>query len=159
MVLTFTEAQQLFTLIFAIHFTLIIDRVHRNYNPYDTYSAWKGQSHAIKRLLVNWLIMYIMPLLNFAVFLIILGTHNILFNPSAIGVVNVVLVGLLSFFSFGYYRIFEAVLYYSPETFYTDEDRGVLDNERGEVKAHLIPGIAYVLVTIVIILIIIILNN
>jgi len=33
-----TEAQELFTIIFAIHFTLIIDKVNKNYNPYDTYS-------------------------------------------------------------------------------------------------------------------------
>lgn len=42
-----TEAQELFVLIFAIYFTLIIDRANRNYNPYDTY-AWTGKPHAIE---------------------------------------------------------------------------------------------------------------
>ena len=103
----FTEPQELFTLIFAIHFTLIIDRVHRNYNPYDTYNAWKGQLHAIRRLLLSWTIMYILPLLNFAAFLLILGAYNVPFDPTPRGTLNIVLVGLSSFFDFGYYRIFE----------------------------------------------------
>ncbi|MEL7668938.1 hypothetical protein [Methanobacterium sp.] len=120
------KAQELFTLIFAIHFTLIIDRVHRNYNPYDTYNAWKGQLHAIRRLLLSWAInawkgqlhairrlllswaiMYILPLLNFAAFLIILGAYGVSFDPTPHGTLNIVLVGLSSFFDFGYYRIFE----------------------------------------------------
>lgn len=152
----FTDAQQLFTLIFAIHFTLIIDRVHRNYNPYDTYNAWMGKSHAINRLLLSWLIMYILPLLNFAVFFILLGIYNISFQPDLHGILNIVLVGLLSFFDFGYYRIFEAVLYFSPKTFYTDEEAGeMLAKERGEFQAHLIPGVLYVITTTIMILILI----
>jgi len=155
----FTDAQQLFTIIFAIHFTLIIDRVQRNYNPYDTYNAWKGQSHAIKRLLVNWLIMYIIPLTNFAVYLIGLGVYNITFDPYLRGIINVVLVGLLSFFDFGYYRIYEAILYAYPEAFYTDQERvEVLEKERGEVRAHLIPGMAYVMATLMIFLVLILYN-
>ncbi|HTX61229.1 MAG TPA: hypothetical protein VMC48_02895 [Methanobacterium sp.] len=155
----FTDAQQLFTLIFSIHFTLIIDRVHRSYNPYDTYNAWKGQSHAVNRLLVNWLIMYVIPLVNFAVYLIGLGIYNITFDPVSLGIVNVVLVGLLSFFDFGYYRIFEAVLYAYPDTFYTAQERDdVLEKERGEVRAHLIPGVAYVVVTMIIFIVLILIN-
>ncbi len=157
MAIIFTEPQELFILIFAIHFTLIIDRVHKNYNPYDTYSAWKGVPHAIKRLLLSWAVLYIMPLLHFAFFLIILGTYDITFDVSIRGVLNIVLVGLLPFFDFGYYRIFEAILYYSPESFYTDEERDeMLDKERGEVQAHLIPGIAYVVATMIMLLILII---
>ena len=154
-----TDAQQLFTLIFAIHFTLIIDRVHRNYNPYDTYNAWRGKSHAINRLLVSWLIMYIFPLLNFAAFFIILGIYNISFKPDLYGVLNIVLVGLLSFFDFGYYRIFEAVLYLSPKTFYPDEEiEEVLFEDRGEFQAHLIPGVMYVLASIIMVFIVILLK-
>ena len=155
----FTDAQQLFTLIFAIHFTLIIDRVNRNYNPYDTYNAWKGKSHAIKRLLLSWLIMYILPLLNFAAFLIILGIYGISFQSNLHGALNIVLVGLLSFFDFGYYRIFEAMLYLSPNTFYTDEERDeILAKEREEFQAHFIPGILYVVMTTIMLLILIILK-
>ena len=93
----FTDAQQLFTLVFAIHFTLIIDRVHKSYNPYDTYNAWKGKPHAIKRLLLSWLIMYIFPLLNFAAFLLLLGMYGVSFEPNLHGVLNIVLVALSSF--------------------------------------------------------------
>jgi len=39
------------------------------------------------------------------------------------GVFSIVLVGLLSFFDFGYYQIFEAALYYSPDTFFTKKSR------------------------------------
>ena len=93
----FTEAQQLFTLIFAIHFTLIIDRVNRNYNPYDTYNAWKGQLNSIRRLLLSWSVMYILPLLNFAAFLIILEVYDVSFDPTVHGALNIVLVALSSF--------------------------------------------------------------
>jgi hypothetical protein len=157
MVLEISTAQELFILIFAIHFTLIIERVHQNYNPYDTYSAWKGVPHALKRLLLSWTILYILPLLQFAIFFIILGMFEVTFDMSLRGVFSIVLVGLLSFFDFGYYRIFEAVLYYSPDTFFTKKEQDeILEKERGEVRAHLIPGICYVVATIVMLLLLII---
>jgi hypothetical protein len=155
----FTDAQQLFTLIFAINFTLIIDRVNSNYNPYDTYNAWKGKSHAIRRLLLSWLIIHILPLLNFAAFLFILGIYGISFQPTLHGALNIVLVGLMSFFAFGYSRIFESALYLSPKTFYTDKERDeILAKERKEFQAHFIPGILYVIVTIIMLLILVILR-
>lgn len=61
MPLEITTAQELFILLFAIHFTLIIERIHQTYNPYDTYSTFKGVPHAVKRLLVSWAILYILP--------------------------------------------------------------------------------------------------
>lgn len=156
--MSFIEAQELFTFIFAIHFTLIIDRVHRNYNPYDTYNAWKGQSHAIKRLLLSWLILYILLLLNFAAFFIILGMYDISFT-SLYGTLNIVLVALSSFFDFGYYRIFESILYLSPKTFYTDREAAeVLIEGRDEFQAHFIPGVLYIIASTILILIIIILK-
>ena len=153
----FTEAQQLFTLIFAIHFTLIIDRVNRAYNPYDTYNAWKGQLHSIRRLILSWSIMYILPLLNFAAFLLILGIYNVSFDLNINGALNIVLVALSSFFDFGYYRIFESILYLSPKTFYTEEEiDGMLDDNRNEFRAHFIPGILYVIASAIMIFIVII---
>lgn len=153
----FTEAQQLFTLIFAIHFTLIIDRVNRAYNPYDTYNAWKGQLHSIRRLFLSWSIMYILPLLNFAAFLLILGIYNVSFDLNINGALNIVLVALSSFFDFGYYRIFESILYLSPKTFYTDEEVDkMLDDNRDEFRAHFIPGILYVIASFIMIFIVII---
>ena len=80
-----TEAQELFILIFAIYFTLIIDRANRNYNPYDTYKAWTGQSHALRRLLLSWTVLHIFPLMNFATFYIILGLNDTPFSPSFLG--------------------------------------------------------------------------
>jgi len=49
--MSLTEAQELFSLFFAIYFGLIIDRSHEMYKSWDTYNAWKGKSHNIKRLL------------------------------------------------------------------------------------------------------------
>ena len=152
----FTDAQWLFIIIFGINFTLIIDRAHNNYNPYDTYNAWKGNSQAIYRLLLSWLVLYILPLLNFAVFYIILSLNNISIETSLQGVIKIVLIGLLSFFDFGYYRIYEAILYLSPNTFYTDKEQGdILVKDKGEFKAHFIPGVLYVIVTSILFIILI----
>lgn len=155
----FTESQQLFTLIFAIHFTLIIDRVNRAYNPYDTYNAWKGQLNAIMRLLLSWSVMYILPLINFAIFLLILGAYDVSFDPNLNGVLNIVLVCLSSFFDFGYYRIFESILYLSPKSFYTDKEAvDMLDDNRNEFQAHFIPGILYIIASSIMIIIVIFLK-
>ncbi|MGZ7117829.1 MAG: hypothetical protein ACXVHS_10350 [Methanobacterium sp.] len=155
-----SEAQELFILIFAIYFTLIIDRANRTYNPYDTYKAWKGRGKALRRLILSWTVLHILPLLNFAIFFIILGLNNTYFNPNLLGVTNIVLVGLLAFFDFGYYRIFEAFLYLSPQKFLTDKERKeVLNEERFEFRAHMIPGILYVVITWLILIILLIINN
>jgi len=62
-------------------------------------------------------------------------------------------------FDFGYYRIFESIIYLSPKTFYTDTEAvKMLVEERGEFQAHLIPGVLYIVASIVLILIIIILK-
>ena len=155
--MAFTDAQWIFIIIFGINFTLIIDRAHNNYNPYDTYNAWRGNSQAINRLLLSWLVLYILPLLNFAVFYIILLLNNISIETNVQGAFNIVLIGLLSFFDFGYYRIFEAMLYLSPNTFYTDEEQDVmLIKDKGEFKAHFIPGVLYVIATAIIFVILIV---
>jgi hypothetical protein len=152
----FTDAQWIFIIIFTVNFSLIIDRAHKTYNPYDTYNAWKGNSHSFNRLLLSWSLLYILPLLNFAIFYIILSIHNISIQPSLIGALKIVLIGLLSFFDFGYYRIFEAILYLSPNTFYTEKEQDeILVKDKGEFKAHFIPGILYVIGTAIIFLIII----
>lgn len=154
-----TEAQQLFILIFAIYFTLIIDRANRNYNPYDTYKVWKGRSSALRRLLLSWTVLHIFPLLNFAIFYILLGITETPFNPSLLGVINIVLVGLLAFFDFGYYRIFEAFLYLFPEKFLSKKERNeVLDDKRNEFRVHMIPGALYVAGTWIILLFLLLIN-
>lgn len=154
-----TEAQELFILIFAIYFTLIIDRANRSYNPYDTYNAWTGKPHAIKRLILSWTVLHIFPLLNFAIFYIILGLNETPFSPNFIGIINIILVGLLAFFDFGYYRIFEGFLYLSPEKFLTNKERiEILDDKKDEFRAHMIPGALYVLTTWIILMILILIN-
>ncbi|MEN6593085.1 MAG: hypothetical protein ABFC12_07580 [Methanobacterium sp.] len=57
-----------------------------------------------------WIILYILPLLQFAIFFILLGIYGVDFEMTILGVFSIVLVGFLSSFDFGYYRIFEAAL-------------------------------------------------
>lgn len=155
-----SEAQELFILIFAIYFTLIIDRANRNYNPYDTYKAWKGRGYALKRLLLSWTVLHILPLFNFAIFFITLGLNKTPFNPGLLGVINIILVGMLAFFDFGYYRIFEGFLYLYPEKFLSIKDRKeVLDDERYEFRAHIIPGVLYVVITWLMLIFLLFINS
>lgn len=151
-----TDAQWLFIIIFGINFTLIIDRAHNNYDSFDTYNAWRGRSQSLYRLLLSWLLLYLLPLLNFAIFYIILSLNNISIQTSIQGAFTIVLIGLLSFFDFGYFRIYEAILYLSPNTFYTDKEQDeILIKDKGEFKAHFIPGVLYVVVTAIIFIILI----
>ena len=109
--MSLNDAQQLFALFFAIYFAMIIDRSHEMYKPWDTYSAWRGKSHNIKRLLAAWIILFTMPLLHFAILFVLLGSVNVRFDMTIRGISNVSLIGLSSFFDFGYFRIYEAFLH------------------------------------------------
>jgi hypothetical protein len=138
-----TEAQDLFALFFAIYFAMIIDRSHEMYKPWDTYNAWKGKSHNIRRLLAAWIILFAIPLLHFALLFTLLGSINIRFDITISGISNVVLIGLSSFFDFGYFRIYEAFLHSYPESFFSDEDlikKEFSNKIRPDFWAHFIPG-------------------
>ncbi len=151
-----TEAQELFSLFFAIYFALIIDRSHQMYRPWDTYNAWRGRSHNTKRLLAAWIILFIIPMFHFAILFILLGSFNIPFDMTINGILNVVLISLSSFFDFGYFRIYEAFLHKYPESFFVDEEIKKLESA-GRILpdfwAHFIPGTLYVLVSTLIMLI------
>ena len=150
------DAQIMLELFFAIYFALVIDRSHVAYNPYDTYSAWTGKSPAHRRLAVSWLIIVILPLLQFAITYLVLGEYPITLDMTPIGVMNIVMIGLLSFFSFGYYRIFEAFLNGFPEVFYSEEELGKRHTEiRPVFLAHFIPGLLYILLTILVLTLIV----
>jgi len=103
-----TEAQDLFALFFAIYFAMMIERSNDMYKPWDTYNAWKGKTHNIKRLLAAWILLFAVPLLHFAILFTFLGSINIQFDMTISGISNVALIGLSSFFDFGYFRIYEA---------------------------------------------------
>jgi len=115
--MSLNDAQQLFVLFFAIYFSLIVDRSHEMYKPWDTYSAWRRKSHNIKRLFAAWIILFIVPLLHFSILFILLRTTDVQFNMTIYGILNVVLVGFGSFLEFGYFRIYEAFLHKYPESF------------------------------------------
>jgi hypothetical protein len=89
-----------------------------------------------------------------------LGLNKTAFNPDILGIINIILVGLLAFFDFGYYRIFEGFLYLSPEKFLRDKERKeVLDEKRYEFRAHMIPGILYVAITWLMLIFLLLING
>jgi hypothetical protein len=152
--MSLTEAQELFSLFFAIYFGLIIDRSHEMYKSWDTYNAWKGKSHNIKRLLAAWIILFIVPLLHFAILFIHLGSIDVRFDTTISGILNVALIGVGSFFEFGYFRIYEAFLHKYFDSFFADEER--IQKERlirPDFWAHFIPGALYVTLSTLMVLI------
>ena len=154
------EAQNLFALFFAIYFALIIDRAHQVYKPWDTYNAWKGDPHNIRRLVAAWLVLFVVPLLHFAILFALLGSVDIPFDFTVRGILNIVLVGLGSFFDFGYFRIYEAFLHGYSRRFFSEQDlaqkipSGTI---RPDFWAHFMPGVLYVTLSTLMILISIIL--
>jgi hypothetical protein len=157
-----TEAQNLFALFFAIYFALIIDRANEMYKPWDTYNAWRRKPHNIRRLLAGWIILFIIPLLHFSIFFTLLGSLNIRFDATVRGILNIVLVGLGSFFDFGYFRIYEAFLHTYPGSFFSNEElTQIIPSEkiRPDFWAHFIPGALYVTLSIIMILISILLST
>lgn len=147
-------AQNLFLYFFAIYFSLIIARSHEAYKPWDTYSAWKGKPHNIKRLLTGWIILFIIPLLHFAILFILLGSVDISLNMTINGILNVTLISIGSFFEFGYFRIYEAFLHKYPDSFFADEE--TIQRElsiRSDFWAHFLPGALYVIVSTLMVMI------
>ncbi len=145
-----TESQDLFALFFAIYFAIIIERSHEMYKPWDTYNAWRGKTQNTNRLLAAWTILFVIPLLHFAILLTLLGSIEIRFDMTIDGILNVFLIGFSSFFDFGYFRIFEAFLHSYPESFFSDEDLTQIKrsgNIRPDFWAHFIPGALYVILS------------
>ncbi len=150
------EPQEVFILFFAIYFGLIIDRSNEMYKPWDTYNAWKGKPHNIKRLLAAWLILFVIPVSHFGVLFVLLGSVNVRFDMTIGGISNIILISLSSFFEFGYFRIYEAFLHSYPESFFGDEELIQLDNSRKirpDFWAHFIPGALYVIFSTLLMLI------
>jgi hypothetical protein len=148
------DAQELFSLFFTIYFSMIIDRSHEIYKSWDTYNAWKRKSHNIKRLFTAWTILFIVPLLHFAILFILLGSIDVLFDMTISGILNIALIGVGSFFEFGYFRIYKAFLHKYPESFFADEEK--IQKERlirPDFWAHFIFGVLYVILSALMILI------
>ena len=154
--MAFTEAQDLFALFFAIYFALIIDRANAAYQPWDTYNSWRRNPHSIKRLLLGWLILFIMPLLHFSILFILLEPVKLQFTIAVKSLLSLVLIGIGSFFDFGYYRIYEAFLHSYPESFFSSEELAKMVSSgkiRPDFWAHFLPGALYVVVSTLMILI------
>jgi hypothetical protein len=92
---------------------------------------------------------------QFAVIFLLLGGIDITFDLTISNVIVLVAIGFLSFFCWGYQRIYEAVLHFSPSTFYPEEERSAfIKEERQEFMAHLVPGLLYVLSSVLLLIII-----
>ena len=127
------DPQEVFILFFAVYFGLMIDRSHEMYRPWDTYNAWKGKSHNLKRLLAAWLILFVIPISHFGILFILLGSVSVRFDMTIGGISNIILISLSSFFEFGYFRIYEALIHSYPESFFDDEERTQLDRS-GKIR-------------------------
>ena len=150
------DPQEVFILFFAVYFGLMIDRSHEMYRPWDTYNAWKGKSHNLKRLLAAWLILFVIPISHFGILFILLGSVSVRFDMTIGGISNIILISLSSFFEFGYFRIYEALIHSYPESFFDDEERTQLDRSgkiRPDFWAHFIPGALYVILSTLMMLI------
>jgi hypothetical protein len=151
-----TDAQNLFTLFFAIYFGMMVGRSHEMYRPWDTYHAWKGNSQNIRRLVTAWIILFIIPLFQFAVLFALLGSVYIPFDLTMAGIVNIVLIGFGSFFEFGYFRIYEAFLHSYPESFFSEDELSKMkesDKIQPGFWAHFMPGVLYAILSIMAVLI------
>jgi hypothetical protein len=126
------------------------------YKPFDTYNAWKGKSHNLKRLLAAWLILFVIPISHFGILFILLGSVNVRFDMTIGGISNIILISLSSFFEFGYFRIYEAFIHSYPESFFGNDERMQLDRSgkiRPDFWAHFIPGALYVILSTLMMLI------
>ncbi len=154
-----TDAQIMLELFFAVYFALIIDRSHAAYNPYDTYSAWTRQSPAHRRLAAAIAFLFALPLLHFAFTYLVIGMTPIVFDQTPGGLLTIIMIGFLSFFSFGYYRIFEAFLNGFPTVFFSGAELLARPWEpRPHFWSHFIPGFLYVIATLALLSVIIILR-
>ncbi len=146
--MSLNDAQQLFGFFFAIYFVLIIDRSHEMYRPWDTYAAWRGKSHNINRLVTGWLILTLLPVAQFAILFTLLGLFNVTFDETVSGVLRIILISISAFFSFGYFRIYEAFIHRFPESFFSEEERRDRITEiRPHFWAHFMPGILYIVIS------------
>jgi hypothetical protein len=146
--MSLNDAQQLFGFFFAIYFYMIIDRSHAMYQVWDTYSAWTGKTHHINRLLAAWLLLIILPVTQFAILFTYLGIFNVTFDPTAIGVLRIILISISSFFTFGYFRLYESLIHRYPAWFFSgDEQSSGGTKLRPQFRAHFIPGILYVILS------------
>jgi hypothetical protein len=86
-------AQALFAAFFAIYFALNIDRAQREYSPYDTYAVWKGSRHAIRRLVASLVVVFILPMVQFAITFGLLDRVELTFNVSVMETLAIVGIG------------------------------------------------------------------
>ncbi len=153
-----TDAQIMLELFFAVYFALIIDRSQGAYNPYDTYSAWARQSPAHRRLAAALVFLFILPLLQFAFTYLVIGQIPIVFDQMPVGILTILMIGFLSFFSFGYYRIFEAFLNRFPSVFFSEAELLHRHLElRPHFWSHFIPGFLYIGATIALLSVLVVL--
>lgn len=122
------------------------------YHPFDTYDAWRGKRASQQRLLIAIAILNVLPFLNFAWILITLGRIFISLEWDLTNISVILLVLILSLTVHGYYRIFVALLYKFPRSFYKNQKRieyfTKLDEEgkTASFGARFWPGLLYIVI-------------
>ncbi|WP_440951195.1 hypothetical protein [Methanosphaerula subterraneus] len=145
--MTLNDAQQIFGFFFAIYFFMIVERSHQTYKPWDTYQAIHGKIHNINRLVLAWIVLMILPVTQFAILFTLLGLFEVPFDATITGVFRIILISISSFFTFGYFRIYESFLHRSPEMFFPEEELKEPAFElRPDFWAHFIPGALYLII-------------
>ncbi len=115
------------------------------YQPFDTPSAWSGDSRAIKRLIVSLVILNLLPILWF------LFLYKIIPNDDSLSSIMASAVASLSVFAF--HRILHAFIasenlyrhFYTPEQVDEVREKGKFTQPQ-TFNAHFIPGLLYIVV-------------
>lgn len=83
----------------------------------------------------------------------LLGRVELRFDLAPTNILSIAIIGLLSFFEFGYYRVFEAFIHLRPRAFFSDDYiRESIPEERREFWSQFMPGIGYITVTMLLFL-------
>jgi hypothetical protein len=107
-------------------------------------------------LLAAWAILFILPLLHFSVLFALLGSIDTRIALTINDVLGLILIGIGSFFDFGYMRLYEALLHSRPRAFFSAEDLARMSSTgdiRPGFRAHFIPGALYVIVSTLLVIV------
>ncbi len=145
------DAQLLFVAFFAILYTLMLGYA-QHYNAFDVYDAWRLKRQSVRRFLLAFLILNVLPLSNFAWIVSSLAEVSVGFDWNVGNFLVILLLAFLSFVINGYYRMYVSLLYKYPRAFYRSKRRIEYfskTDEHGDApsfSARFWPGLIYILV-------------
>ena len=148
------NAQTIFTLFYAIYFA-VTTTLTGKFQPFDTPSIYKLRVIALLRFVVSFIVLNIAPLGYFVIIFKWLGnTKNFV-----MGFWQMLVLLILSLAGFGFYRIFYGIMIikiHNKYIFYGEnlpksvlEDLDQRDSSHGDWLAHLIPGILWISISVI----------